>query len=207
MDPGRGVASGQHSGKARLKHQRDSQAFLAQLEPLRHQLYGYARRALNRADAAADALQEAVLTAWREYPRFAPGTNFRAWVFRIMVNIVFNFNKRSTRERVVSDPDAAMDVEAVLEHETEWASILEDPDRLRELLDERIVYALDALGARERQCFLLCLLHGFSYKEVSAMLELPLGTVMSHIHRARMKLRERLAAFAIERRCVVEGRP
>lgn len=190
-----------------MKQERDSQAFVAQLEPLRHQLYGYACRALNRADDVADALQEAVLMAWREFPRFASGTNFRAWVFRIMVNTVFNFNKRAARERTIADGDPAFDVESVLEHESEWALILEDPGRLRELLDERLVHALDALGPNERQCFFLCLLQGFSYKEIAAMLDLPLGTVMSHIHRARMKLRERLAGLAIERRYVSEGRP
>ncbi|MBI5866219.1 MAG: sigma-70 family RNA polymerase sigma factor [Planctomycetes bacterium] len=190
-----------------MKQTRDSEAFLAQLEPLRHQLYGYGRRALNRADAVADVLQEVVLTAWREYPRFVPGTNFRAWVFRIMVNTVFNFNKRGVREQTVPDETAMLDVEAVLEHEAEWSLILDHPDRLRELLDERLVHALDALGASERQCFLLCLLQGFAYKEIAGMLDIPLGTVMSHVHRARMKLRERLASLAIERRYVSEGRP
>ncbi len=190
-----------------MKQKRDSKAFLTELEPLRHQLYSYARRALNRQEAVADALQEVVLTAWREYPRFVPGTNFRAWVFRIMANTVFNFNKRGARERVVSDESAMLDVEAALEHESEWAALLDAPERLRELLDERLVHAIDALGEHERQCFLLCLFLGFSYKEVSGMLGLPLGTVMSHIHRARMKLRERLAGLAVERRYVSEGRP
>lgn len=190
-----------------LSQRRSSEAFLAALEPLRHQLYGYARRALNRQDSVPDALQEVVLTAWREYPRFVPGTNFRAWVFRILVNTVFNFNKRGARERAVADETAMLDVEAVLEHESEWRVLLEDPDRMRELLDERLAQALDALGETERQCFLLCLFQGFSYKEVSAMLALPLGTVMSHIHRARMKLRQRLAGLAVERRYVSEARP
>jgi RNA polymerase sigma-70 factor (ECF subfamily) len=190
-----------------LKRDRSAEQFLVSLEPLRHQLYGYARRALNRRNSVADALQETVLMAWREYPRFTPGTNFRAWVFRIMVNTVLNFNKRGGRERIVSVEDTVLDVEATLEHESEWALILEDPGRLRELLDERVVHALDALGANERQCLLLCLLQGFSYRDIAGMLDLPLGTVMSHVHRARMKLRERLASFAIERRYLSEGRP
>ncbi len=184
---------------------RDSESFLQQLEPLRHQLYGYACRALNRSDAVPDVLQEVALTAWREFPRFEPGTNFRAWVFRIMVNTVFNHNKRGSREQFFPEGDA-LEIEAVLEHETEWAQILNNPDRLRELLDERLASALDALGAGERQCFLLCLLQGFSYKEIGEMLDIPLGSVMSHVHRARMKLREKLASMAIERRYASEGR-
>jgi len=190
-----------------LGRARDQAAFLDLLEPLRHQLYGYARCALNRPDAVPDVLQEVALTAWRQFPQFVPGTNFRAWVFRIMVNTVFNYNKRAARERVVADDDLPLDVAAVMEHENEWASILNDPGKLRDTLDDRVVQALDALGAKERQCFFLCLVQGFSYKEISEILDLPLGTVMSHIHRARMKLRERLAAFAIEQRYAVEGRP
>ncbi len=191
----------------RLKPMRDSKAFLQQLEPLRHQLYGYACRALNRADAVPDALQEVVLTAWRELPRFEPGTNFRAWVFRIMVNTVFNFNKREARVRIVAGADSPLDVEAALDHENEWAMILEDPSRLRDVLDTRLVQALDALGANERQCFLLCTLENFSYKEIAHMLDVPLGTVMSHIHRARMKLRQHLTGLALERRLVSEDQP
>lgn len=204
--PGRLVPGAHGEIGAELEQKRRTEDFLSELEPLRHQLYGYARRALNRPAAVADVLQEVVLTAWREYPRFVPGTNFRAWVFRIMVNTVFNFNKRGARERVVGDESALLDVEAALEHEVEWAALLEDPDRLRDLLDERLVHAIDALSESERQCFLLCLLYGFSYKEASGMLGLPLGTVMSHIHRARMKLRERLASLAVERRFAAEGR-
>lgn len=179
---------------------RDSDAFLAQLEPLRHQLYGYACRALRRPAAAADALQEVVLTAWREFPRFEAGTNFRAWIFRIMVNTVFNFNKRAGRERVAADDGPTLDTAAVMEHEEEWSLLLEDPTRLQDLLDERLVHALSALQDNERQCLLLCLLQGFSYREVAGFLGIPLGTVMSHVHRARMKLRERLAGLALERR-------
>lgn len=190
-----------------MRQSRDEREFLDQLEPLRHQLYGYARRALNRAESVADVLQEVVLTAWREYPRFVPGSNFRAWVFRIMVNTVYNDNKRWARERAVSDGDAILDLETTLEHETEWASILDDPERLRELLDQRLANALDELGTTERQCFLLCLLQEFSYKDVAGMLAIPLGTVMSHVHRARMRLREKLACVALEHRHMSEGRP
>lgn len=193
--------------KAALRRSRDKGEFLDQLEPLRHQLYGYARRALNRTDGVPDVLQDVALTAWREFPQFVPGTNFRAWVFRIMVNTVYNHNKRAAREKKIANDDTPLDVEVVLEHENEWASILEDPGRLREVLDDRIVHALDALGSNERQCLLLCLLQGFSYKEISEVLDMPLGTVMSHIHRARTKLRERLTVLAIERRLVGEGRP
>lgn len=184
---------------------KDAAEFLAQLSPLRHQLHAYALRALNRRHNAADVLQEVVLIAWNEYGRFVSGTNFRAWVFRILVNVVFNHNKRGRRETLHLDGFADDTLEVSLDDELAWEAILRDPDRLDDFLDERIVYALGSLGSTERQCFLLCVLHGFSYKEIAGLLEIPLGTVMSHVHRARIRLRKHLAGLASERRIYVEG--
>jgi RNA polymerase sigma-70 factor (ECF subfamily) len=65
-------------------------------------------------------------------------------------------------------------------------------------LDDRLVSALDKLGVDERQCLLLRLVEGFTYREIAEMIDVPLGTVMSHVHRARIKLREQLAELAIE---------
>jgi len=175
-----------------------SSEFLALLEPIRDALYRYARQMTWRADQAPDILQEAVMTAWREFGRFERGTNFKAWMFRILINTIYRLNKRTARQRAASLDEASMDVSMVMEREDTWSMLLDSPERLAELLDERLVQALDRLGADERQCLLLRLLEGFSYKEIAAMLEIPMGTVMSHVHRARGKLRERLSGLAVE---------
>jgi RNA polymerase sigma-70 factor (ECF subfamily) len=176
---------------------RRTDEFVEQLEPIRHMLYGYARRAAYRPEMAADMVQEAALIAWRQYDRFERGTNFRAWVFKIMVNTVFSFNKRVGRERLIESSET-LDAMMVIEHEDAWQAILEDPQRLLENLDERLVWALDALSPDERQCLLLRLMEGFTYREIADMLSIPMGTVMSHAYRARMRLRERLADMALE---------
>ena len=181
-----------------------SKKFLALLEPIRDSLYRYARRSAWRQDDAADIVQEAAMTAWRQFHRFEQGTNFRAWAFQILVHTVFTFNKRVRRHREVTLDETMDDLHATLEREEAWSVLLDDPDKLTQLLDERLAHALSRLGLDERQCFLLRLLEGFHYKEIGAMLQIPLGTVMSHVHRARKKLREELAALAVERGLIKE---
>lgn len=185
--------------------QHSSKTFLGLLEPVRDALYRHARRTVWREDQVADVVQEAILVAWREFHRFEIGTNFRAWVFQILLNTVYRFNKRIKRKREVGIDDPSLDPFAGLEREEAWSSLLHKPEALRELLDQRLVQALDRLGGDERQCLLLRLLEGFSYKEISALLSIPIGTAMSHVHRARMKLREELAALAVEEGLIREA--
>lgn len=181
-----------------MRRKPSSKEFLDLLEPLRDSLYRYARRMAWDGEQVADIVQEAVMTAWREFARFRPGTNFKAWMFKILINTLYRLNKRVARRREATLDETHMDLHATLEREDTWAGLLENPDRLRQLLDERLVHALDRLGHDERQSLLLRLLEGFSYKEIAATLEIPLGTVMSHVHRARAKLREQLSTLAVE---------
>jgi RNA polymerase sigma-70 factor (ECF subfamily) len=194
---------GWRSGNETLTRSQDSELFLALLEPVRDSLHRFAVRNVWRRDQVTDVLQEAVMTGWRHFGKFERGTNFRAWMFKILLNTLYRINRKSHRTREVRfEADmfdaGAFDAGQVMDRETAWASILDDPERVMEALDERVVQALDTLAPTERQCFLLRLLEDFSYKEIAEQLDLPLGTVMSHVYRARMKLRERLAALALE---------
>lgn len=177
---------------------RSAKSFLDLLEPVRHALYRYANHAAWRKDEAADIVQEAVMTAWRKFGQFQPGSNFRAWMFQILVNTLYRFNRRVGRQRELPVSESGFDAYESLEREEAWSVLLDEPDQLADLLDERLVQALDELAAGERQCLLLRLLEDFSYKEIAAMLQMPMGTAMSHVHRARMKLRESLAGMAVE---------
>lgn len=178
--------------------------FLRLLDPLKESLARYAyRNAWNPADAA-DIVQHAVTVAWGDIGSFRRGTNFRAWIFKIMVHAIHHHNKRHRRDRAVADVAELELPDVSLAREEAWQSVLEEPERVFQSLDQRLVHALDALGADERQCLLLRLLERFSYREISEMQQLPLGTVMSHVHRARLKLRERLADLAIETGLVKE---
>lgn len=185
-----------------MRHTHDSDRFLALLEPLRDSLHRFALRNVWRRDQVADVVQEAVMTAWRHFHKFEEGTNFRAWMFKILLNTLYRVNRKSHRAREVGFEGDMFDAEQVVERESAWASILENPQRVLEALDDRVITALATLAPTERQCLLLRLLEDFSYKEIADQLDLPLGTVMSHVYRARMKLRERLAEIALEERLV-----
>lgn len=176
----------------------DADSFLDLLAPVRDSLYRFSVRNVWRADQASDVLQEAVMTAWRQFDRFERGTNFKAWMFKILLNTVYRLNRKTHRSRAASIEEGALEAAGFVEREEAWASILLDPERVKESLDDRLVSALEMLGDSERYCFLLRLLEDFSYREISEQLDLPLGTVMSHVYRARMKLRERLTEMAIE---------
>lgn len=176
----------------------DAEKFLKLLEPVRHSLYRFALKNLWRRDLAVDVVQESVMTAWRHFHKFEEGTNFRAWMFKILLNTLYRVNRRTNRSREVHADGEMFDVEQTLQRETAWESILENPQRVLEGLDDRVVTALQTLAPTERHCFLLRLLEEFSYKEIAEQLSLPMGTVMSHVYRARMKLRELLAGLALE---------
>lgn len=172
--------------------------FMALLEPIQDSISRYVHRSAWNAADAHDIAQHAISVAWREFDRFQQGTNFRAWMFKISINAVYRFNKQYRRERAGVDVERLDLADDSIEREEAWQSILEEPERVMEALDDRLVSALDKLTVDSRQCFLLRLLEGFSYKEIAELLGLPLGTVMSHVHRARIKLREQLAELAIE---------
>ena len=178
--------------------QRSAAEFLDLLEPIRDSVQRYAARMAWGDSQVNDIVQEAVMTAWREFERFEANTNFKAWMFRILINTIYRLNKRVARHSGPQLDDAHQDLHATMEREEAWNALLDSPEQLREMLDDRLVVALDRLGDDERQCLLLRLLEGFSYKEISAMLDIPMGTAMSHVHRARLKLREELASLAVE---------
>lgn len=172
--------------------------FMNLLEPLKESLARYIYRSAWNSEDAADIAQHATSVAWREFHRFQRGTNFRAWMFKITVNAVYRFNKQHRRHRTVADVDQFELEDASLGREEAWQSILEEPERVMQALDDRLVTALDTLAHDARQCLLLRLLEGFSYREIAEMLMIPVGTVMSHVHRARLKLREQLSELAVE---------
>ena len=187
-----------HLGDLPLPQTTDANTFLELVAPVRDSLYRFSLRNVWQQDQAGDVLQEAVMTAWRNFSQFEQGTNFKAWMFKILLNTLYRLNRKSHRAKAASIDAGALDAGGYIEKEDAWTSILMEPERVKEALDDRIVQALESLADMERYCFLLRLLEDFSYREISEQLEIPLGTVMSHVYRARMKLRERLTEMAME---------
>jgi RNA polymerase sigma-70 factor (ECF subfamily) len=138
-----------------------------------------ARRLTLNPTSAEDLVQETMLLAWRGFRSFQTGTNARAWLFRILFNAFHGEGRKRAPEAVsrtfVSPRQQARQQEAV-----------------------EISEALEALPIEQRTVLLLCVVEGFTCREVAGILDLPIGTVMSRLSRARQELRSSLAPLAKE---------
>ncbi|MCC7492749.1 MAG: sigma-70 family RNA polymerase sigma factor [Fimbriimonadaceae bacterium] len=169
------------------------------LQPLLKSLYntalGYVR---NPADAE-DAVQDTVLRAYRAFGGFQPGTNFKAWLFRILTNYCINRFRRS--ERAV-DAIAYEDVER--EAELAGARLLTaadtpEPAIFDDLLDEEVEAAIASLPLEFRIVVVLSDLQDYTYQEIADIAQVPIGTVRSRLFRGRRLLRQALEQYARER--------
>ncbi len=148
------------------------------------------RMTRNRADAE-DLVQETYLKAYRSYGSFTEGTNLRAWLYRILTNTFINSYRAAQRRPEVSDVE---DVEDLYLYKRLAGSGGSDPGRsaedeaLERFTDEDVKAALEALPEAFRMAVLLADVEGFSYKEISEITDVPIGTVMSRIHRGRRAL-------------------
>ena len=181
-----------------------AQEFLALLEPLKVRIERYALRSAWNREQGQDIVQEAVMTAWREFHRFEKGSNFQAWVFRILINTLYSFNKKTNRDQKHGSAVPIESLDGVLQRESAWASVLEDPARILESLDDRLAGAIGELRHDERQCLPLRRVEGFTYKAIPSLFSMPWGTVMSHVCRAVLNPPEPLADLAVEQRLVKE---
>ena len=170
--------------------------FTALLEPERDALWRFAQRMCWDRSSAEDCVQEAVMIAYRKFDVFTVGTSFRAWVFRILVNTILNANNQLRRKLSRQTLAEDLDLVAALEREEAYENVLEDPEALLDNVAEEIRGAVKALPPSERMVFLLRAAENFTYKDIAATLEIPMGTVMSHLFRARARLRETLAEYA-----------
>jgi RNA polymerase sigma-70 factor (ECF subfamily) len=155
-------------------------------------LYRTALRMTGEGASAEDLVQEAMLRAFRAFARFERGSNFKAWIFTILTNQHINDYRRKGRGPALADfseSEPAGEEPAV--HLTS-----EDVERLAEHLGDEARKALGKVPPEFRIVFLLSTFEEMSYKEISAVVGIPIGTVMSRLFRARKILREELAAFA-----------
>jgi RNA polymerase sigma-70 factor (ECF subfamily) len=172
----------------------------------RDALYRFARQMSWDRSRAEDALQDAALAAFRAFDRFQTGTNFKAWVFRFLINTLLNENRRYRRELQTAPAEAA-EQQAEPAREPGPDSILDNSDAFLQQLTDPVKHAVESLSASERMVFLLRVVEDFSYKEIAELLEIPAGTAMSHLFRGREKLRRRLSDYARQHGFRVDGRP
>lgn len=172
--------------------------FTVLLEPHRGALWRFASRMSWEKGNAEDVLQEAIMIAYRKFATFQAGTDFKAWVYQILVNTLLNANAKHRRALQDTAHVENLDLVQALERENTYASVMADPDRFLERVADPIKKSVNALSPHERLIFLLRSVEGFSYREIAKLLDLPMGTVMSHLFRARLRLREDLSDYARE---------
>jgi RNA polymerase sigma-70 factor (ECF subfamily) len=152
----------------------------------------------NRADAE-DLVQETYLKAYRSFGSFKEGTNLRAWLYRILTNTYINSYRAAQRRPEATDVE---DVEDLYLYKRLAGSGGSDPGRsaedeaLERFTDDDVKAALEALPEAFRMAVLLADVEGFSYKEISEITDVPIGTVMSRIHRGRRALQKALGDVA-----------
>ncbi|MEJ7584719.1 MAG: sigma-70 family RNA polymerase sigma factor [Acidimicrobiales bacterium] len=180
----------------------DQATFADQAMPLMSSLYSAALRMTRNPADAEDLVQETYLKAYRGFGGFQEGTNLKAWLYRILTNTFINIYRSKKRRPDETELDEVEDLYLYrrlggLEAATMGRSA---EDELMDWFTEQEVKdALEDLPEQFRMAVLLADVEGFSYKEIAEILDIPIGTVMSRLHRGRTGLQKRLYDFAVSR--------
>jgi RNA polymerase sigma-70 factor (ECF subfamily) len=157
-------------------------------------LYRGALRLTRNPEKAQDLVQDTYVRALRYRKSFQTGTNMKAWLFAIMRNLFWDRFKGSRREDVSLDDIG----EFALYDQLKESSDLPERDVLDRIAASEVVSAIESLPPLHREVVLLVDVEGFSYKDAAQVLGIPIGTVMSRLHRARQQLQKSLYDYAVE---------
>lgn len=159
-------------------------------------LYSTALRLTRNKQDSEDLVQDAYLRGFQHFHRFEPGTNFKAWIFKILMNTFINkYHKDMRTPPAVPFDKVEFAIDEALKDEDQ-KNILTDSNVFRNMFDDEIVQAIETMPEDYRIAVLLCDIENFSYKEMSEILDVPIGTVMSRISRGRKMLQKSLLDYA-----------
>lgn len=168
--------------------------------PMLPSLYGAAMRLTRNPADAEDLIQDTYLRAFRGFAGFKEGTNLKAWLYRILTNSFINtYRKRQREPQTVDGPD---DIDEWYLFDRLGSRSVEDSaesEVLDRMPDEDVKRALESIPESFRMAVLLADVEGFSYKEIAEIMDVPIGTVMSRLHRGRKALEKALWDTAKER--------
>jgi RNA polymerase sigma-70 factor (ECF subfamily) len=170
--------------------------FESLLYPLLGSAYGVAIGLTGERADAEDLVQEAVLRALRGFGRFTPGTNFKAWFFRILHNLFLTRLRTATGDKRHIHLDSAPELILVEGAGGDRQSFGADPSLLGEFDLEEVTAALQRLPDDHRVVATMCFVEELSYQETADALGIPIGTVRSRLHRARKMLQSQLLRLA-----------
>jgi RNA polymerase sigma-70 factor (ECF subfamily) len=174
---------------------RDRVRFEEEVLELADQAYRVARRLAPTQEEAEDLVQETFARAFRSWRQYQPGTNLRAWLFRILTNLNIDRGRKVQR---TPDIQPMEEGDYYLYNRLEESGAGEDEDRVVERLSQdSIVEALAAIPHDFRDVVVLVDIGDFSYADAAQILDIPIGTVMSRLHRGRRNLKQALAEAAV----------
>jgi len=181
--------------KASYSEQQKYTIFEGEFLPHMEAMYNFAYRITYDEDTAKDLLQDTYFKAFKFIESFHEGTNAKAWLFRILKNSFINEFRKKNKEPTMID---YQDVETYYNSDDVNEVITNDlrVEVLQGMIGDEVSNALNALAVDFRIVIILCDLEGFTYEEMSKILDIPIGTVRSRLHRARNLLRERLKTYA-----------
>jgi len=195
--PGRTAPRG-GTVRRELDHAGRIRAFEAEALPHLDRLYAAALRYVRRPADADDLVQEALMTAFRAYHQVAEGSNVRAWLYRVLHTTFLSQYRRAGR-RPMEDPTEDMETAAtgaVVTGPTGATTPSAEHTALSVLGPTEVREALSALPEEQRVAVYLADVEGFAYREIAEIMDSPVGTVMSRLHRGRTALRFSLADYA-----------
>ncbi len=159
--------------------------FEASALPYLNDIYRTASRLVGDSGKAEDVVQDVYLLAWKSFDRFEPGTNCRAWLFKILIHSAHHYRRKWLNLRMIRESEEVLEQAAAA-----------PPPVAPGITDEDMLAALAEIPQEFRAVVLLADVEEFSYKETAGILNVPIGTVMSRLSRGRRMLRERLAEVA-----------
>ncbi|MEQ8524106.1 sigma-70 family RNA polymerase sigma factor [Gracilimonas sp.] len=161
-------------------------------------LYNFALRLTTDPNDAEDLVQDTIVKAYRFFSSYEKGTNAKAWMFRILKNsFINNYRKTSKKPSQVDYDEVSSYYESIRAERTETSDL--ENLMFREMMDDDLSNALTRLPEDFRTVVLLCDVDGYTYEEIANMLDVPIGTIRSRLHRGRNLLKTELLEYAKKR--------